>query len=104
MGGMGGGGSNLTEKLMLQMMLRNANNGSQQQQQNQPNRFGYNNFDRFNPERPHWQRGDMASHPKYRTKPWRYFAAGGCKNGDRCTFLHDPNYQPGHDDFVSHRE
>lgn len=34
-------------------------------------------------------RRDPTSHPKFRTKPCRYFAsAGGCKNGERCTFLH----------------
>jgi len=31
---------------------------------------------------------DPTTHPKFRTKPCRYFASGGCKNGERCTFLH----------------
>ena len=54
-------------------------------------------------ERREWR--DMTSHPKYKTKPCRYFAAGSCKNGDRCTFLHDPNFvgDPS-DQFNSYRE
>jgi hypothetical protein len=32
--------------------------------------------------------GDGVRPHNYRTKPCRYFQAGMCKNGDRCTFLH----------------
>jgi len=37
------------------------------------------------------QDGESGGHPRYKTRPCRYFAGGSCKNGDGCPFLHDPN-------------
>ena len=98
---MGGGG--LTEKLMLHMMMQNnvqqplpserfnrprslpAPPQGMHQTANQGFNFGRRD-DGFEPEQ----------HPKYRTKPCRYFATpGGCKNGSRCTFLHLDSASPG---------
>ena len=39
-------------------------------------------------------RDDQTRPPNYRTKPCRYFQAGNCKNGDRCTFLHTMEGNP----------
>jgi len=75
-----GGGSNLTEKLYLQMMVQGNKPGGGTGFA--PQGFGNNGFDAA-------ARRDPSTHPKFRTKPCRYFASsGGCKNGDRCTFLH----------------
>lgn len=76
------GGMGLMDKLLEQQKQQSANTGAALARGTgpggRPAGFGQ-------------QRGDMAQHPKYKTKPCRYFASGGCKNGDGCSFLHDPN-------------
>eukprot|EP00308_Calcidiscus_leptoporus_P021367 CAMPEP_0119375204 /NCGR_PEP_ID=MMETSP1334-20130426/34310_1 /TAXON_ID=127549 /ORGANISM="Calcidiscus leptoporus, Strain RCC1130" /LENGTH=683 /DNA_ID=CAMNT_0007393443 /DNA_START=117 /DNA_END=2168 /DNA_ORIENTATION=- len=97
---MGGGTSNLTEKLMLQMMLQSSAQGLQQSQGMAQGRGQAFNGTFSGPR--DWR--EMASHPKFKTKPCRYFAAGGCKNGDRCTFVHDPNFLGDPADFYPQRD
>jgi len=102
-GGSGGGGSSgsgggLTEKLALQMALQNASTGTvgfmgagsrgaQQSYGNKP--YGANNAMTRGPGVP----PVGPTHHNFRTKPCRYFMAGMCKNGDRCTFLHTKDGQ-----------
>uniref|UniRef100_A0A7S3AVJ2 Serine/threonine-protein phosphatase 1 regulatory subunit 10 n=1 Tax=Haptolina ericina TaxID=156174 RepID=A0A7S3AVJ2_9EUKA len=88
-------GGNLTEKLILQLMMQ----GGAQKPQSATSGVGARSgvglgFGNMGMGANSWAqdastRRDPTSHPKFRTKPCRYFAsAGGCKNGERCTFLH----------------
>merc|ERR1712228_1081948 len=93
------------EKLMLQMMLQSSAQGLQQSQgmggMGVGRGHGFNGVGSFGGTRD-WR--EMASHPKFKTKPCRYFAAGGCKNGDRCTFVHDPNFVGDPADFYNNSQ
>jgi len=93
--GVGGGastGGSLTEKLLLGMLTQNQNTGMMQQSSLQGNNsFGVGFQRSCTTVGPYGQERHsiVDSHPKFKTKLCRYFAMGNCKNGDRCTFLHD---------------
>jgi len=88
------GGGNLTEKIYMQMMLQGNKQGAAPGMSNAMGRglgmnTGLTGFGSSGGFDHAAARRDPATHPKFRTKPCRYYASsGGCKNGDRCTFLH----------------
>lgn len=45
------------------------------------------------PPRPprEYQTSTSSSHPKFRTQHCKFFRAGYCKNGDRCSYIHERN-------------